>query len=164
MKKLFTLIVLTLVLNCGLFAQQALHSQDTSAETWYFGAVSVTWSFVNVIANPNGDGGEMGYNAILTINNNTSNDIQDWNFIMDEMDQITSLCGARLLTMPANPNALGSRPVYYIQDNRLGGNVIPARGSLSIRYSAVTKDDIHKPASLTFFPPSVDFDSDPYND
>lgn len=168
MKKFFPrLFVLILLLASSLFAQQSLHAEDTATETWYFGsAVTVTWSFVNVIAkNPNGNAEETRYNAILTISNDTASDIQGWNFMMDEVDQITSLSGATLLAMPAGKNSPGSCPVYYIQDNSLSRNVIPAHGSLSINYSAIAKEGvIHKPASLIFSAHSVAFDSDLYND
>ena len=158
MKKLFSLLfVLALLPASSLLAQQSLNPEVTSPVAWHFGgAVTVTWSFVNAVANPNGVTGETTYNAIVTITNNTPNEIQDWSLGMSEMDSINNIFGA------GTWSGIGNN--YTCQYDPMNRNVIPGNGSISFTYLATTKGEINKPSGLTFSAPSVALDWDPYND
>ncbi len=161
MKKILPFLAVMAFLSATtLLAQQGVNSTETSARSWNFGSgITVTWSFINVIASPgaNNEAGPIMYNAMLTIVNNTCNDIQDWNIIVNQEDQITQFFGAGLRSKINNST-------YNFQSSPISKNVIPAHGSHSITYTAVAQGEIHRPAILSVSTPVVPFETNPYNE
>lgn len=156
MKKFFPLLLLSILISAShLLAQQASNLSETAPRTWFFGTdVKVKWSVVNVLESSNEGNAEISYNAMLTIENYSSNNIENWSLFMTGLDEIKNAS-----EMKYSQGQLQ----YCFEYSPLSQNVIPANSSFTIYYYAIAKQMVHSPANLIFRAPAFNFEGDPYN-
>ncbi len=141
MKKCFLLFIATVLFLAStlLFAEKVSNNTPAAIAKNVNGA-TITWSLVNKLPS---DGVMQQYVVNITLQNNTSTDIQDWKLKVWQTDEISCV----------NDNVYRIDDGCYLFAPSLGAwnSIIPAGGSISVCYTATSSSGIiNAPGSMTF--------------
>lgn len=147
MKKFFPLLLILLLTASSLLAQEASLRPDVPTEITAFGNVTVQWAFVNALPRENNPSGAINYNAIITITNYNQYELSGWRLEVEGENATYTNCGASFYRE-------GDKNIFT-------GASIPAMGTITIPYSALSYGDIIAPKRFSFLSLATTLDWNP---